>query len=290
MELRINNISKKYRNTDALKEVSICFAPGIYGILGRNGAGKTTLFRLITHLLEPTSGTISLTDGDELTSKYDRCIGYMPQEFGFPAHLTVKEILEQICIMRDLKRSEIQKEITEKAKDVGLEGRLNSKFASLSGGMKRRLGIAQALIGDPSVLILDEPTAGVDPVERVAIRSIINEYAIDRIVLVSTHIISDIEQICERLVVLEAGKMSFNGTVSQLINMARSRLSKMIFNDITDFDNYLKHNQIYTFRRVGESLEVIVPKQNGSESSYDICLEDAYMWVISHENNKTISE
>lgn len=290
MELLINDVSKRFRKTDALKDISISFTPGIYGILGRNGAGKTTLFRLITHLLEPTSGAISLTDGDGSTSKYDRCIGYMPQEFGFPGHLTVKEVLEQICIMRGIKRSEIKKEITEKAKEVGLADRLNSKFASLSGGMKRRLGIAQALIGDPSVLILDEPTAGVDPVERVAIRSIINEYAVDRIVLVSTHIVSDIEQICERLVVLEAGKMSFNGTVSELINMARSRLSKLMFKDITDFENYLKHNHIYTFRRVDDSLEVIVPKQNGSELSFDICLEDAYMWVISHENNKNFTE
>lgn len=290
MELLITDVSKKFRKTDALKDVSIRFKPGIYGILGRNGAGKTTLFRLITNLLEPTSGTISFSDKGELIKKYDRHIGYMPQEFGFPGHLTVKEVLEQICIMRGIKRSEIRKEITEKAKEVGLYDRLNSKFASLSGGMKRRLGIAQALIGNPSVLILDEPTAGVDPVERVTIRSIINEYAVDRIVLVSTHIISDIEQICERLVILEAGKMSFNGTVSELINMARSKLSKVSFKTITDFDSYIKHNQIYTFRRVDDTLEVIVPKQNGSELSFDICLEDAYMWVISDENSQYVTE
>ena len=290
MELLITDVSKKIRKTEALKDVSIRFTPGIYGILGRNGAGKTTLFRLITKLLEPTSGTISFTNEGETIKKYDRLIGYMPQEFGFPGYLTVKEVLEQICIMRGIKRSEINKEIIEKAKEAGLDDRLNSKFASLSGGMKRRLGIAQALIGNPSVLILDEPTAGVDPVERVAIRSIINEYAVDRIVLVSTHIISDIEQICERLVVLEAGKMSFNGTVIELINMARSKLSKVSFKSITDFDNYIKQNQFYTFRRVDDTLEVIVPKQNGNEISFDICLEDAYMWVISDENSQYVTK
>lgn len=165
---------------------------------------------------------------------------------------------------------------------MNLQSKRKEKFDSLSGGMKRRVGIAQALVGDPDVLILDEPTAGVDPVERVAIRNIVNDYAQDHIVLLSTHIISDVELICEKLVILDDGILKYQGSVSDLIFRAQSHISTLRFDRVEDFNHYLQENAVYAFRRVENHIEATVSSSDtrGMGEASTVSLEDAYMWVI----------
>ena len=225
MTIETGNLTKRYNSkVTALDDVSLSIGTGIYGLLGRNGSGKTTLMRLITTLIEPSEGSISVLGMDvnpKNREEIKRSIGYLPQEFGFYKDFTVSEIMEYICIMRGIDKKDIAG-ILEK---VNLYSDRKKKYKELSGGMKRRVGLAQAMLGNPPILIVDEPTAGVDPQERIKIRKLLNEYAEKNTVLLSTHIIEDIEYMCDELAILDYGKLLFSGTVKELIGSVEGKRS-----------------------------------------------------------------
>lgn len=206
--IELLNVSKIYKNeTVALDNISLNIGEGVFGLLGRNGAGKTTLLRILTTIIKPTKGEVNILGN----------VGYMPQEFGFYKEFTVKEIMEYICILRniDYKRNKVSIEIL--LKNLNLKAQENKKYKNLSGGMKRRLGLAQAMIEDPEILIVDEPTAGVDPQERIRIRNLLLDYGKTHTVIFSTHIIEDIEHICTNLAILDYGKLLFCGSLDSAI-------------------------------------------------------------------------
>ena len=218
MKLEIENLTKRFQDVAAVDGVSCTLTTGVYGLLGVNGAGKTTLMRILCTLLKPTGGRI-LWDGKdifELDGVYRRVLGYLPQDFGFYPDFTVRDYLRYISSIKGLRPVAARQRTALLLQQVGLEKAENKKMKKLSGGMKRRVGIAQAMLNDPRILILDEPTAGLDPNERIRFRNLISELAQDRLVLLSTHIVSDIEYIANEILLMKDGKICIAGTTEEL--------------------------------------------------------------------------
>lgn len=226
MDLLLDRLTKQYGPKIAVDQISVSLKPGVYGLLGANGAGKTTLMRMLCGILEPTSGEILLngTPIMDLGEDYRNLIGYLPQEFGYYPNYTAGEFLSYIAVLKGLPRRRADRKIQELLELTGLAGVRKKKIKTFSGGMKQRLGIAQALLNDPKILILDEPTAGLDPKERVRFRNLIADYAGSRIVLLSTHIVSDIEASADEVFLMKQGRFICRGTVQELTRMASDRV------------------------------------------------------------------
>ena len=202
--LSVEHVTKKYGNFTALEDISLVFTPGVYGLLAPNGAGKTTLIKMLTTLLFPTSGQI-LWNGEDiyaLDETYRGLLGYLPQEFGYYPGYSPRQFLRYAAALQCIPRREAEERIDRLLHLVGLEDAANKKMRQFSGGMLQRVGIAQAMLNEPELLILDEPTAGLDPRERVRFRNLIHSFASDRTVILSTHIVSDIETIAGQIVML----------------------------------------------------------------------------------------
>lgn len=226
MELCLDQVCKRFRDKTAVEGVTLKLRPGIWGLLGANGAGKTTLMRMIAGILEPTEGRICY-DGvpiSILREKYRDIFGYLPQEFGFYPEFTVGDYLEYVAALKGVPPREAGRRIDGLLERLSLSGLRKKRIAKLSGGMKRRVGIAQALLNDPEVLILDEPTSGLDPGERVRFRNLLSEFAQDRIVLISTHIVSDVERISARNAVMKEGRLIAAGATEELVERVRGRV------------------------------------------------------------------
>ena len=207
--LELCNISKKYNEKIALKDVSLKLDNGIYGLLGPNGAGKSTLMNIITGNLEPTEGTIKWegTEVKELGSNYRSLLGYAPQQQGMYETFSGRRFLSYMATLKGISKSSMEDEINRVLLYVNMVEKSNQKIGTYSGGMKQRILIAQAIIGNPKLVILDEPTAGLDPKERVRIRERIAELSKDKIILVSTHVVSDIESIAKKIILIKTGKI-----------------------------------------------------------------------------------
>lgn len=222
MELLLDNLCKDFGGNTAVAGITAVLEPGIYGLLGANGAGKTTLLRMICGVLKPTAGQVRL-DGipiDTLGAAYRDKLGYLPQEFvGYPQY-SARDFLLYMAVLKGMTRSQAVPKIQELLSMVRLQEVANKKLRAFSGGMRRRLGIAQALLNDPDILILDEPTAGLDPKERVHFRNILEGYAQQKIVLLSTHIVSDLEAIAHKVFLMKDGRFQTQGTVSELLQQA----------------------------------------------------------------------
>lgn len=226
MELLLDNLCKDFGGNTAVAGITAVLEPGIYGLLGANGAGKTTLLRMICGVLKPTAGQVRL-DGipiDTLGAAYRDKLGYLPQEFvGYPQY-SARDFLLYMAVLKGMTRSQAVPKIQELLSMVRLQGVANKKLRAFSGGMRRRLGIAQALLNDPDILILDEPTAGLDPKERVHFRNILEGYAQQKIVLLSTHIVSDLEAIAHKVFLMKDGRFQTQGTVSELLQQTKGRV------------------------------------------------------------------
>ncbi len=211
MVLVINRLSKQYKNKIAADRISVTLHRGIYGLLGANGAGKTTLMRIICGILKPDSGTVSFDEIDVSQEEYRSVLGYLPQDFGYYPEFTGKDFLLYMAALKGLEKPLAKRKADELLTLVSLQNVAKKKIKTYSGGMKQRLGIAQALLNEPKLLILDEPTAGLDPKERVRFRNLIESLGKESIVLLSTHIVSDIEHIADEILMIKEGRLIYCG-------------------------------------------------------------------------------
>lgn len=220
MELEIKNVSKEFSSVHAVNCVSFLMEKGVYGLLGVNGAGKTTLMRMLCTLMRPATGEI-LWDGEnifKLGEAYRNVLGYLPQDFGYYPDLSIYDYMMYIASIKGIRQRTARKRTKQLLGQVGLAKYEKRKMKTLSGGMLRRAGIAQAMLNNPKVLVLDEPTAGLDPNERIRFRNLISELSEDRLVLLSTHIVSDVEFIANQIMLMKNGQFFYTGTTEDLIS------------------------------------------------------------------------
>lgn len=210
MELVISNLTKRYGSFTAVDNISLRMGPGVYGLLGANGAGKSTLMRMLCGVIKPTEGNIQMDGMDVTSEEYLDNLGYLPQDFGYYPEFAGEEYLLYLAALKGISKKQAKRKANDLLELVGLADVRRKKIKTYSGGMKQRLGVAQALLNDPHLLIVDEPTAGLDPVERVRFRNLIASLGREGIVLVSTHIASDIEQIADTLLIMQSGKLVYN--------------------------------------------------------------------------------
>ncbi len=223
--LNIRNLTKKFKKFTALDEFSFEFQSGVYGLLGPNGAGKTTLLRCISKLYPVQDGTIFYEGRDINKDKaYLQNIGYLPQAFGMFKDLSVKDMMLLMASLKDIPKGESEGEVERVVTIVNLEEKLNEKVSSLSGGMVRRLGIAQALLGSPKIIIFDEPTTGLDPEERLRFKNIISKMERDSLVIISTHIVEDVEASCDKIAIINGGKLVTSGDNTEIKNIAEGKV------------------------------------------------------------------
>lgn len=284
MEIVIKNLSKNYGRKAALKNVSVTIHSGMYGLLGRNGAGKTSLMRILATLSVPSGGEVSM-NGIPIneTGKIREIVGYLSQNFSFYRNMSVYDAMDYLGLLSNLPDKIRKERIASLLEQVNLKENMRTKIKALSGGMKQRLGIAQALLHDPQILIVDEPTAGLDPEERIRFRNMLSEFAEDRIVILSTHISSDVETSCENIGVLDNGKMIWNGAAEELIKQAEGKV-------------YLISAEKKQDKIIREKYTVLNIIASGSGTQYRVLsetlpeekhilqaptLEDGYMYLLS---------
>ena len=288
MKLEIRHVTKRYRDKMAAADVSLTLTAGVWGLLGANGAGKTTLMRMLAGILRPTEGQI-LCDGVEigaLGAAYREKLGYLPQEFGFYPEFTVQDYLEYMAALKGLPRAEAARQIDALLERVNLAEVRRKKIVKLSGGMKRRVGIAQALLNDPEILILDEPTAGLDPGERVRFRNLLSEFAQDRIVLISTHIVSDVEYIAAENAVMKDGKIIAVDTTEGLVQQIEGKVwqGSAPAGELPRWEHCL---QVVNLRNEPDGTVTLrylaeAPQLPGSIPARPR-LEDLYLWLFPEE-------
>lgn len=288
MELSIEHISKQFKDTRAVDDVSLLITPGVWGLLGANGAGKTTLMRMIAGIMKPSAGTIRY-DGipiDELKENYRDIFGYLPQEFGFYPEFTVKDYLNYVAVLKGLTAKDSRQRIDKLLEQLTLSHVKNKKIIKLSGGMKRRVGIAQALLNEPEVLILDEPTSGLDPGERVRFRNLLSEFAHDRIVLISTHIVSDVEYIASQNVIMKGGKLLAGGTTEELVKLVNGKVwtAQIPMDSLAEYERRLPIVNIRNEENGQISIRYLA-KQPFTENSRPAAphLEDLYLWLFPQQ-------
>lgn len=284
MELKIQELTKEFGSFRAVDHVSVTMGNGVYGLLGVNGAGKTTLMRMLTTLTKPTSGKI-LWDGADvfrMDGEYRKLLGYLPQDFGYYPDFSVYDYLMYIASIKGIRPAMAKIRVNTLLKQVGLGNARYKKMKTLSGGMKRRAGIAQAMLNDPKILILDEPTAGLDPGERIRFRNLISELSEDRIVLLSTHIVSDIEYIANEILLMKNGKITLSGTAEEMVSsMPESVWICSIPKNM--IDGYLKKYKVSNVKTVPGGAELrIVSKNPPSENAVQVeaTLEDVFLYYF----------
>lgn len=283
MEIVINNLCKNYRKKKALENVSITIRSGMYGLLGRNGAGKTSLMRILATLSVPSSGEVSI-NGIPIkeVSKIREIVGYLPQDFSFYKSMSVYDAMDYLGLLSNIPDKIRKERILTLLERVNLKENVKTKVRALSGGMKRRLGIAQALLHNPGILIVDEPTAGLDPEERIRFRNLLSDFADDRIVLLSTHIASDIESTCDGVAVLNEGRLIFHGSTGELIQRAEGKV--WLITASKEMDRHIKDKYVcLNMSNTGTGVQYRIlsdtpPEEKGVIQSP--ALEDGYMYLL----------
>ncbi len=289
MKLVVNGISKYFKSKKAVDNVSLTINPGVWGLLGANGAGKTTLIRIIAGIMKPDAGEV-LYDGvpiHNLQEKYRNILGYLPQNFGFDPDFTVSNYLEYIAALKGLTSQKSKIRIAELSERLTLTELKNNKISKLSGGMRQRVGIAQALLNEPEVLILDEPTSGLDPGERIRFRNLLSEFARDRIVLISTHIVSDVESIAFMNTVIKNGKLIAAGTTEELVTAVENKVWSVVVpvNELHKYDKTVRIVNVKNEDKSNVSIRYIADGSIGVDSKAEApCLEDLYLWMFPQEN------
>ena len=256
-ELKLMDIEKRYKDKEAVRKFNYTFVNGVYGLLGENGAGKTTLMRLICGILKPTTGNI-YCDNIEIASmgaEYRKLLGYLPQDFGYYDEFTAERFLRYMAALKALPKEYADSRIEELLDLVELKNKKKKKLKTFSGGMIRRIGIAQALLNDPEILILDEPTAGLDPKERVRFRKVISSLGKNRIVLLSTHIVSDIDYIADKILIMKNGELIQEGTEKKIIEKVEGHVWKCVVSE-KEAERIENLYIVSNMRNSGENVEL----------------------------------
>jgi ABC-2 type transport system ATP-binding protein len=286
MKIKIQQLSKTYPNgTQALRDINLEISTGMFGLLGPNGAGKTTLLRILATLLKPSAGWASV-DGFNVSDRHQKWVvkqilGYLPQELGLYPNLNVIEFLDYIATLKNLhdpiERSE---QVIGVLQTTGLEAKAGDRIRTLSGGMKRRVGIAQALLGNPQMLIVDEPTAGLDPEERVRFRDLLSRLASERIVILSTHIVEDIAQTCNDMGVLHKGRLRFRGSPRALTEAAQGHAWELVLPPEADPDpSWRVVSRLH--EPEGQHLRLIGERPASQARPVYPTLEEAYLLLMA---------
>ena len=287
MKIEIHNLNKTYKGgkVKALRDFSVTLTPGVYGLLGPNGAGKSTLMNIITDNLKADSGFIKYngTDTLKLGKEFRSVLGYMPQQQGLYDDFTANRFLWYMAALKGLKKREAKKKITELLETVNLTESAHKKLGSFSGGMKQRALIAQALLNDPEVLILDEPTAGLDPKERIRIRNFISEIAENKIVILATHVVSDIEFIAKEVMLLKEGQLIACDTTDNLLKHIEDMVYEVVVPDggVEQFEQ--KYNVSNIFRNGNEVIARVVSDclpDGLNKTNVRPNLEDLYLYYF----------
>lgn len=287
MELKLKNLTKEFQDFTAVDHINYTMHNGVYGLLGANGAGKTTLMRMLCTLLKPTEGSITCNGKDifSMEGEYRKLLGYLPQEFGFYPEFSVQDYLLYIASIKGIRPAAAKKRVKELIVKVGLAKAANKKMKKLSGGMKRRAGIAQAMLNNPKILILDEPTAGLDPNERIRFRNLISELAKDRLVLLSTHIVSDIEYIANEIILMKNGQMLRCGTADEIIASLPIRVFRLAVRR-EDTGKYLKAYKVGNMKAEGDYVNLrILAEENpgGLAREEKLTLEDVFLYYFGEK-------
>ena len=287
MRLTLERLSKQFKNRIAVENVNAELTEGIYGFLGANGAGKTTLMQMICGIVAPTSGEVKLNGKNvtEMGEQFRDLLGYLPQEFGYTPGFTAEDFMLYIASVKGLDPRYARRRTRELMKLVSLEGDMKRKIRTFSGGMKRRLGIAQALLNDPKILIMDEPTAGLDPKERAYFRNVIAEMAQDKIIIISTHIVSDIEYISDQVILMKKGRFILQGTTEELTAEAEGMVwyCRVPVREWAAFEN---SHTVANSRNLGERVEARVistERPCADAEQAEPTLEDLYLKCFSDE-------
>ena len=289
MDLRISNLTKDFDGFKAVNNFSFSMDCGVYGLLGVNGAGKTTLMRMLTTLMKPTSGQITW-DGEDvfaMDGQYRMLLGYLPQDFGYYPDFSVYDYLMYIAALKGIRPAVAKQRVKELLKQVGLVKARNKKMKTLSGGMKRRAGIAQAMLNDPKILILDEPTAGLDPSERIRFRNLISELSEDRIVLLSTHIVSDIEYIANEILLMKDGQIVISGTMEDIISSMPAQVWSVTVPK-TVIDSFMCAYKVANIKTVpvGAELRILSSVKPVSQAiAVEPTLEDVFLYYFGERSD-----
>lgn len=289
MDLKISDLTKDFDGYKAVNDLSYQMSCGVYGLLGINGAGKTTLMRMLTTLMKPSSGTITW-DGEDIfvmDGKYRMLLGYLPQDFGYYPDFSVYDYLMYIAALKGIRPSVSKHRVKVLLKQVGLVKARNKKMKTLSGGMKRRAGIAQAMLNDPKLLILDEPTAGLDPSERIRFRNLISELSKDRIVLLSTHIVSDIEYIANEVLLMKDGRLVISGTIQDVISSMSAQVWSVTVPN-TVIDSFVCTYKVANIKTVpgGAELRILSSTQPTSQAiPVEPTLEDVFLYYFEERSD-----
>ena len=291
MKVEIQNLTKRFGQKTAVDDVSLTLTSGVWGLIGANGAGKTTLMRMLAGILTPTSGRVLCDGADTLSlgEAWRDMLGYLPQHFGFYPEFTVADYLDYMAALKGLEKTAARKKIEELCEILSLTRVYKNKIKKLSGGTQRRVGIAQAMLNDPEVLILDEPTSGLDPGERVRFRNLLSEFARDRIVLISTHIASDIEYIAAENAIMKDGRLIDVGTTEQLLRAVEGKVFTALVPDAF-LGRVEREVRVVSLKNEGGAQTLVryvadAPLLRGSEFA-EPRLEDLYLWLFKDERRQ----
>ena len=290
MELRLDRLTKEYGSKIAVDELSAVMHEGVYGLLGANGAGKTTLMRMICDILRPTRGEVIYDNCniDEMKEEYRNLLGYLPQDFGYYPNFTAEKFLLYMSSLKGLDRQFARERTEELLELVGLSQVKGKKICTFSGGMKQRLGIAQALLNNPKILILDEPTAGLDPKERVRFRNLISAISKNKIVLLSTHIVSDVEYIAGNIFVMRDGKIVNQGSPEEIVRTVEGCVWELRV-PAKDADHYINNYNVGNLRNEeGMCVLRIISEKAPGESALPVTpnLEDLYLYCFADQRRE----
>lgn len=294
MEVKFHDLTKKFGNFTAVDHMNLTMTNGVYGLLGVNGAGKTTMMRMLCTLLSPTSGSITCDDKDifDMGSEYRKLLGYLPQDFGFYPEFTVQDYLMYIASLKGVRPVIAKKRVSELISRVGLSKVAGRKMKKLSGGMKRRAGIAQAMLNDPAILILDEPTAGLDPSERIRFRNLISELSEERLVLLSTHIVSDIEYIANQIWLMKDGRLVRSGTSDELIRSMPVKVWES-FTDRNAVSSLMEKYKISNIKAEPDGVELRIisgEKPLPDARCVEASLEDVFLYYFGERTGNENAE